>query len=188
MSISFFLGNGIVSFLIAIGAVLKVKYEYKQEQVLSNVTVVLVWFAYLYHTMLVILAAWFSPWTFSLPLLIYLPVGLILIGSGTGIIATAIYQFHSFQRMSGQVTDQLITSGIYNRSRNPQNLGWLFGFCGLSLLGTSSIGLLLSAGFFLIIHVYIVQIEEPFLLQMYGKRYQYYTQRTARYWRFRLGN
>jgi len=174
--------GGMVSFVLAVYAILRVNRAYQNQQRLSGYTVFLVWFLYIYHTALVLLSAWFAPLRLFRPSWLSGTFGVLLLIAGIGITSLSIYQFHSLSRMSGQRTDRLITSGIYTRSRNPQNLGWLSGLLGIAVIGGSLTALIFSILFCLVIHYYTVRVEEPFLKQMYGERFEKYTQATARYW------
>jgi protein-S-isoprenylcysteine O-methyltransferase Ste14 len=83
--------------------------------------------------------------------------------------------------MSGRDEDELVTAGIYRRSRNPQNTGWIMTLAGISILGRSAFALVLVGLVTLLLHVYLVFVEEPHLTQVFGPTYRQYRSRTPRY-------
>lgn len=173
--------SSVVSLGLTLWAIMAVRSDYAKHQILTNFTMVLVWVAYLFHASVVIWAASLDVWRVGLPKWLTTPAGTILLLFGVVIITIAILNFHTFQRMSGLHTDQLITDGIYAWSRNPQNLGWGLVLFGIALIGRSGFALLLSGLFGIAIHIYIVAMEEPYLERIYGKSYQRYRVKTARY-------
>lgn len=64
-------------------------------------------------------------------------------------ITAGIVEFRSLQRVSGRRMDQLITTGIFRWSRNPQNVGWALALFGLAIAGRSGAALLLAALFWI---------------------------------------
>ena len=167
--------------LVAAAAVLSVGRDYQRQDKLSTRSVVLVWVAYLGHAGVVIWASLDRAWPIPIPLSIAVALGLVLAGAGLTLLSLAIWQFRSIQRMSGVETDRLISGGIYGWSRNPQNLGWGVALLGIAFLGRSGLALSLIGAFALLIHLYIVQLEEPCLEALYGDEFRAYRARTERY-------
>ena len=95
-------------------------------------------------------------------------------------LLAGVLRFESLQRMSGTQTDQLITGGIYRYSRNPQNVGWILGLLGMSILGDSAVALVLTGLFALIFRTHLPR-EEAHLERIYDEAYRRYRQRTPRY-------
>ncbi len=100
---------------------------------------------------------------------------------GAGICLAGLIAFRSFKQMSDIKTYDVIATGIYQWSRNPQNLGWGMALMGITLLGRSALAFLMAILFFLIIHIYLVKIEEPYLEGVFGEKYREYRSRTPRY-------
>jgi protein-S-isoprenylcysteine O-methyltransferase Ste14 len=113
--------------------------------------------------------------------IVAIAIGSFLIAVGVTSFTAAILEFRSFQRMSGQRNNELVTSGVYHWSRNPQNVGWMMTLLGVALLGKSAGALLLVLLFSLLLHIYIVYVEEGFLESVYGDSYRQYRDSTARY-------
>jgi len=166
---------------LTLAAIMTVRSDYNNREVLTNSTTVLVWIAYLFHAGVVLWAAALNAWALSLSNWLAIPAGTILILAGITVTTIAILNFRTFQRMSGLQTDKLITGGIYAWSRNPQNLGWGFALFGIAIIGRSGLALLLSALFGLAVYLYIVFLEEPYLENIYGQTYREYRAKTARY-------
>lgn len=187
--------------VLLIAAVLLVRRDYRRQRELSALSVVTVWAAYLFHAGVTAWFAWSAPlgrvpgtavgaaldtgavgamssaaWTIAALLL-----GGALAGAGITIAALAIATFRSFQRMSGLDTSRLVTGGLYALSRNPQNVGWALALLGVAVAGRSVLALVMVALFALVLHTYIVRLEEPYLERIYGQAYRDYMERSPRY-------
>jgi len=180
--------GGVISLIVGIYSIFRVRKEYQHAGLLSNFTVTVVWFEYIFVTLLVIASSIYAPWQIFELTGITTLVGILLILAGIVTFSIGIAQFGSFRRMSGQDTNQLITSGIYKKSRNPQNFGWYIGLVGIAILGMSPLALGFTLAFILLLHIYITGIEEPFLRKMYGKKFKTYMKDTSRYWAFGKSN
>ena len=170
-----------VFILLSIITLLRIRSEYQSLQKLSMPTVVIVWGLYFLHAGLTVFAAWRAIGPLPLSKWLAILAGGILILFGAGFFTAGILEFRSFQRMSGQRTDQLVTSGVYRWSRNPQNVGWMITLTGVALIGKSGSALVLVALFALFLHIYIVYVEEGFLEKIYRESYRLYRTSTARY-------
>ncbi len=88
--------------------------------------------------------------------------------------------FYSFAQKAG-----LATTRIHRYSRNPNYIGWIIFYFGLSLIGWSlSIWSIIFFIYFLITFPFLhwcVLIEEKFLSNKYGDSYKEYLQKTPRY-------
>lgn len=176
----FYLGT-LVFALFAAYCIWRVRTEYASQQRLSTPTVVAVWGLYILHAGFTVYTAWRGAWPLPLSKPLSMAVGALLVIIGSGIAAAGILTFRSFQRMSGLEADQLITAGIYRWSRNPQNVGWFLALLGVALMGSSAGALFLAALFGLILHLYIVYVEEDYLEQVFGEAYRRYRATTPRY-------
>lgn len=176
-----FYSGAIIFTLLSIFTVLRVRAEYRSLERLSTPTVFMVWALYFLHAGLTAFAAWRFIWPLPLNHLVAILTGGFLIIVGASIFTAGILEFRSIRRMSGQQNDQLVTSGVYHWSRNPQNVGWMITLLGVSLVGKSGGAILLVALFGLLLHIYIVYVEEGFLEKIYGQAYRRYRAVTARY-------
>ena len=168
-------------FALTAVALAQVRREFARERTLAATSGVLVWFIYLGLTALVSYYAWRSLWALPITQPLLTVVGTLLSLLGALLFGLAVYQFRSLSRMSGQREDDLITGGVYRTSRNPQNVGWLLFLLGVSLLGGSAAGVALTLAFWLILHIYLVTVEEPHLREVFGERYRRYISATPRY-------
>ena len=74
----------------------------------------------------------------------------------------------------------LIERGPYRWTRNPQYLGFILGLIGWGLLSSSTFTLAACAG--AIIPVILApRVEEPWLLEIYGREYAEYLKRVPRF-------
>jgi protein-S-isoprenylcysteine O-methyltransferase Ste14 len=82
--------------------------------------------------------------------------------------------------MSALETGQLVKTGPYRYSRNPQIVGW-----GLALLGTAIAGrsakALILVGFFFLIHRLHTPTEERHLERTFGEEYLRYRAEVPRF-------
>ena len=175
------LGLGLTLGLL-IGAVARVRRDYRAGEKLSPLTVAVVWAAYLVHVGITVWFAWDAPLG-RLPLAQTAAhlLGAFTAGFGTAVAADAIATFASFERMSGLDTSELVTEGIYRCSRNPQNLGWGLALLGVAVAGRSPSALGLLVLFAIVVHAYLVWLEEPHLEKLFGEDYRRYRERTPRY-------
>ncbi len=173
--------SSVVLGLIVVWAILNVRADYTSRKTLTSYSVVIVWAAYLLHAGILIWAAVLQAWQMPVQPELAYPLGIVLTITGIAIPAAAIWNFRSIKRMSGLQIDEIITSGIYAWSRNPQNLGWGLALLGIAVMGRSGFALFLLALFAFSIHGYIVLLEEPYLKDVYGDVYQSYRSKTSRY-------
>jgi protein-S-isoprenylcysteine O-methyltransferase Ste14 len=179
--LTYWVGCGATGVLFVVTVVL-VRMDYQSGEKLSGTTVAVVWAAYLVHSAV---TGWFA---FAAPVgrlafdatTAHL-VGAFFAGFGTAIALDAIATFASIERMSGLETDELITEGIYRYSRNPQNIGWGLALLGIAVAGRSPAAIALVGLFALVIHGYLVWLEEPHLEKLFGNKYRQYREQTPRY-------
>lgn len=76
---------------------------------------------------------------------------------------------------------ELITEGIYSISRNPAFLGFDLVYIGLLMMFFSWPLFALSAFAIIMLHLQIVNVEEPFLIGAFGEKYLQYKRSVNRY-------
>lgn len=76
---------------------------------------------------------------------------------------------------------ELVTGGIYARSRNPIYLAFIISLIGVGLLFNSDWLFVLLIPFVLVIHFGVIRREEEYLLARFGAPYANYMKRTPRY-------
>ncbi len=175
--------SGLVALVALIAAAIAlVARDERRGRELSWPAVISTWGAYLLHAVLV---AWVSiraplgRW--PVPAALGWAAGGASAAAGVLMCGLAIRRFASVARMSGREADILVTSGIYAVSRNPQNVGWGLTLLGMSVAGRSMLALVLTAFFAAVVHGYLVLLEEPYLVRMFGDEYRAYRRRVARY-------
>lgn len=179
MQILLWCGTFVVVFLTAYCA-WRARREYKGLGHLTFTTALAVWGAYSLHFVLTLYAAWSSTWALLIPPATAIAGGFVLMIVGALFFVAGIREFRTLRRMSGMVTDQLVTSGIYRWSRNPQNVGWGLFLLGVAVLGRSGMGLLLVGLSWLSFRLYMPD-EERHLRQVYGDEYRKYFEHAPRY-------
>jgi protein-S-isoprenylcysteine O-methyltransferase Ste14 len=77
---------------------------------------------------------------------------------------------------------RLVTHGPYRYVRNPMALGVGFVLVGAALIYRSPVLLVYTALFFVVIHLFVVQYEEPTLRKTFRNDYEEYCRRVPRWW------
>lgn len=142
-----------------------------------------------YHDVYIGLAAysaWFSTWPllneemyFHLHLLLYV-IGCAIAFASLVIYAMYVFGIKSILRAMGRRPDELITRGIFNKTRNPQSLARAIGLIALGIWGRSFHSIFLAFFWISINHPYIL-VEEKFLEAIFGDKYLEYCSLTPRY-------
>lgn len=166
--------------LLAAWMLHRTRRDYESRGQLSTEASVGAWILYTTH-LFTILAAALRPGQ-MLPIRKILAVvsGGSLALCGSWFFVAAVREFRSFGQMSGTETGNLVTSGPYRYSRNPQILGWGLALLGVSIAGRSPKALLLTTAFFLIHRLYFVS-EEQHLERSFGEEYRAYRSKTPRF-------
>lgn len=162
-------------------AIRQVQREFNADGRLSVGTVVLVWGVYLFHAGLTGYVAWYG--FVPIPMLVVVArlIGSLVLVTGIVLLGAGIREFRSVSRMSGRDEDELVTTGIYRWSRNPQTVGWMLALTGVSILGRSALALVLVGVFARMFQLYLVYVGEPHLARIFGSSFQQYRSQTPRY-------
>ena len=179
----FSLGLGLLFVLAAlIGR--RLRREYRNCLGASVQTVALVWAFSGVHFTLVVLAAVWSTWHFSVPTPQGLGAGIVVAGVGATLGLCAGFAFRwSFKHLNFLDDTRLVTGGIYRWSRNPQLVGWTLVLVGLGLVRGSAMVLVLAIVVWLSYRLHL-PTEEEHLRRVFGEAYEAYRQRTPRYFGF----
>lgn len=158
----------------------KVKRDYEARGRLSPEASTAGWILYLTHAALTVAASHRSRGSLQIGSMKLSLSGGALTIFGTVLFRAGVKEFRSFEKMSGLETGNLVMSGPYRYSRNPQVVGWLLGLLGLALIYRSVTGLSLVAAF-LFVHRLYFAIEEQHLERTFGEEYRRYKARTPRF-------
>ena len=121
----------------------------------------------------------------GLPLAVRLFAALALVGA----IAVFVYAFRVLGRDNSYgASDGLVTSGIYQWTRNPQNVMLMAVYTALALAADSGPAYLVC-GAMIAVYYLMIRAEEPWLAGIYGDAYRDYCARVPRIfnWRRLLG-
>ena len=171
------------AFLVVLGVYLflKTRRTYETGEALSVRTSFGWWILDLGHCLLVVLSSSYTIWSISLNEMATLIGGSAVFGAGVVVMLAGMVEFRSLGRISGSDTSELVTTGIYRWSRNPQYLGWFLVLLGISVIGSSGLALLYTMMGIVLFHFYTTQIEELYLEQIFGEKYLMYKEETPRY-------
>lgn len=110
-------------------------------------------------------------------------VGIVFAVLGDVIFVISVLTMKDSWRAGVSATDktELVTDGIYQISRNPAFFGFDLVYIGVSLLFFNWILFLLSVFAMIMFHLQIVNVEEPFLVSVFGEDYMEYKKKVNRY-------
>ena len=123
-----------------------------------------------------LLLMYWNSWVFQSPLRFFVGVPLVVLG---GLLALWGTVAAGWRNTSG-LKDGFVTSGPYRFTRNPQYVGDIAFFVGVSVVANS---LLLWITHLLLVLVFVVApfAEEPWLEEQYGDAYREYRKRVRRF-------
>ena len=109
--------------------------------------------------------------------------GLVLAIAGLLFFTIAVYTMKDSWRAGVSHTDKtaLVTSGIFQFSRNPAFLGFDLVYIGIVCMIFNVPLLVISTAAYLMLHLQIVNNEEPFLQETFGAEYFEYKNHVNRY-------
>ena len=160
---------------------LRIRKAYSKEETLPPRVAILIWFFHIIHHSLVILSALYGVWALPVNKVAALAVGSVLFAVGITTVSLGLIEFRSFHRAAGLDSSKLITTGIYQYSRNPQHLGLFLWLLGISLMGRSGLAFSFTLAFIIYMHLYTIRLEEPYLERVFGEEYYPYKSRVGRY-------
>ncbi|WP_081811845.1 MULTISPECIES: ElyC/SanA/YdcF family protein [unclassified Butyrivibrio] len=121
--------------------------------------------------------------TVSFPLMFRI-IGMYFAFVGDIVFFTSVYTMRDSWRAGVAEDDKekrnLVTTGIYNYSRNPAFLGFNLVYTGILLMFFNPVLLVISVFAMVMLHLQILR-EEKFLEKTYGSEYTQYKGRTSRY-------
>jgi protein-S-isoprenylcysteine O-methyltransferase Ste14 len=176
----FYVGAGVLV-VLGLYVLLETKRTYEKGKTFSLRLSVGWWIIDTFHGLLVTLSSLYGVWLMPINQMVALIRGSVLLGVGVLTMLIGMIQFRSLRKISGLETSELVTTGIYQWSRNPQFFGWFLGLLGVSLIGRSVFAFLLTIVAIVFCHYYITRIEEPYLERVFKKKYLSYKSRVPRY-------
>lgn len=176
----FYVGSAILA-VLGMYCWLGTKKAYDKGEILPLRVSIAFWSLDMVHASLVVVSALYSVWPLPFNKTAALIGGLAMFGAGLAFMLAGMAKFRSLQKISGLDASELVTSGIYQLSRNPQYFGWFLVLSGISLIGSSGLALLYTGIAIILFHSYITRMEEPYLEHVFGEKYLLYKGRTPRY-------
>jgi protein-S-isoprenylcysteine O-methyltransferase Ste14 len=154
--------------------------EFRDQGHLSAPTVVMLYPMYASLTVAVLVAAIGSVWPMPVPPWPATFVGIMLVVASACVYVVSRAKVKTFRATWGLAFDQLVTTGPYAVSRNPQIVGAVAFLLGAALLGRSN-GALMAAGLYAVIAVTWIRLEEDALERRFGLAYRQYRRRVPRF-------
>ena len=178
---------GVVAYILLTAALsipfmLRARSEFRQQGKWSPMTAAFSGLIMHGHFLATIALAWLDRGSLYAPSLISLALGAGLFLGGAYIIFLGRYAYGSQERVYGLLEDELIQHGIYQRTRNPQYVGYGAMFVGSAIAAGSTFALLSAISFLAIIHVFITWVEEPHMRRTFGDTFDQYAGQVGRYW------
>ncbi len=170
----------VATVVLAVVATRAASRDYHRGDILKPSTVTVVWLTYLLAGTAVVMASWSHTWSLSIPPVVGWVIGGVMIAAGTTVLSRAVVRFQSIKQLSGREPGQLVTSGVYRWSRNPQNVGLLLAFAGVGVAGRSGLAVLLTTTRAVLLRSYLPS-EEAHLERAFGDSYRRYREETSRW-------
>lgn len=158
----------------------RVEQDYERKGRLSRGSSALVWVLYLMHVGLTVSASMRPSRPLPVDRKTASAFGASVAVSGLALCAAAIREFRSFRQMSALETGQLVKTGPYRYTRNPQVVGWGLALLGAALAGRSVKALIL-VGFFVVVHRLHAPTEERHLERTFGEENRRYRTEVPRF-------
>lgn len=110
-------------------------------------------------------------------------LGIVTAILGDIVFVISVWTMKDSWRAGVSPTDktELVTTGIYQISRNPAFLGFDLVYIGICLMFFNWVLLLVSVFAMIMFHLQIVNVEEEFLLDFFGEEYISYKKKVNRY-------
>lgn len=110
-------------------------------------------------------------------------LGIVTAILGDIVFVISVWTMKDSWRAGVSPTDktELVTTGIYQISRNPAFLGFDLVYIGVCLMFFNWVLLFVSVFAMLMFHLQIVNVEEEFLLDSFGEEYISYKKKVNRY-------
>jgi protein-S-isoprenylcysteine O-methyltransferase Ste14 len=105
----------------------------------------------------------------------------ILIGVIVNFAGAGLFMRHRTAIIPHKPASRLVTTGVYQWTRNPMYLGMALLYCGLAILFDSIVALLLLPFVLLIIQTQVIAKEEAYLERAFGEEYRSYKSRVRRW-------
>ena len=115
---------------------------------------------------------------------VFLPLEVSTIWFGIGLIIYLpfiLFLFMGLWNFNKTQVDELITNGVYGVSRNPSYVSAVMLNLSIGIACLSWVFVLIAIVDLILLGYYVVVVEEPFLLSMYGDAYREYMNRTPRW-------
>lgn len=158
----------------------KVERDYEEQERLSPEASAAGWALYLVHAALTASASLRRRRPLPVGETLSVALGGASVVLGSYLFAAGVREFRSFEQMAGVEQGELVKSGPYRYSRNPQVVGWGIALFGAALAGRSTKALLLVAAFFLV-HRLHAPVEERHLERTFGEEYRRYRTETPHF-------
>lgn len=115
--------------------------------------------------------------------LVLVVVGVLLSVAGVVVIVLGRRELAAYDQPTdpGHPTRQLVTSGVYRRSRNPLYLGAVWLLAGIALAGNLAWVLVMLALSMVLCQVWLITPEERYLAASFGEEYRRYTAAVRRW-------
>lgn len=134
-----------------------------------------------FATVLTEAASIFADWNIA-PLWLRIFGGMLGV-SGVVVFAISVHEMRDSWRagIPEKAETELVTSGIYQYSRNPAFLGFDLIYIGILCMFLNWLLLAVTIAAALLFHLQIVNVEEPFMLDAFGEEYLDYRKKVGRY-------
>lgn len=174
-------GYVLINGVLAVPFTLQARADFRRQGKWSRPTAIFSGLIMHGHFLATIVLAWLDRGSLFAPNLISVAIGGTLFLGGAFVIFLGRYAYGSQERVYGLLEDELIQHGVYQRTRNPQYVGYGAMFVGSAIAAGSAFALLSAFSFLVIIHVFITWVEEPHMRRTFGETFEQYASSVRRY-------
>lgn len=113
-----------------------------------------------------------------------LTVGILLLVTGAGIYFWTVWDFATIGRGTPLPIDapkKLVVNGLYRYTRNPMYLGVILVILGWACVFADMWLLVYALGVGIVVHLFVIGYEEPWLKALFGEEYEDYRRSVGRW-------
>lgn len=170
----------VVAFATGGAALMMTIRDFKYGTTFTPLTAVTVYAGWSTHAGAFVAALLLDPYRVHSGVVLAAIFGVVLACGGIALFVLGVTRFQSFGHVTGTETGNLVTSGAYRYSRNPQYTGWIVLLIGAAVAGRSPIALGLAVAVVVAMRIWIPH-EEKHLEAEFDDDYRRYRDRVARF-------
>lgn len=172
--------------VVATIALRKATADFETGDTFERATGTWIYLAWTNHAAAFVASLWWDPYRLDFPAAPAVVLGSLIALAGASLFVLGMSRFQSFGHVTGTEVGELVTSGAYRYSRNPQYTGWILLLSGAAVTARSPLALTLALTVVAAMRIWIPQ-EEGHLEEHFGEDYVRYRRQVPRFLRLNPG-